>query len=355
LSDPGGAAVDAASLDKPLHQPPSDIRRARVLQDLDPSVGRGLEIGPLFSPVVSKDEADVCYVDVYPTPVLRDVYADNHGLPFEDFVDVDCALEQDGEIRSLSAATAAHGPFDWVVASHVIEHVPDVISWLADVADVLVDDGRLVLAVPDRRFCFDACRPATTVGEMLLAHHNGDTKPSVRAIFDHYSSAVSISASDAWSGMPGDVRRIHDLDYTRGQLRKSLEDGQYVDCHVWLFTPASFVEQLSVLAELGHLDFVVESMEATAVGDMEFHVTLRRLPRRLSGTARAARLATGFPPVPGDGHPSGPSAPSGPSPVGVPLAPGTQLMALSDREVRALSWKRTLGGAVWRVLRRRHS
>jgi SAM-dependent methyltransferase len=311
-----------------------------------------MEIGPLFSPVVSKDTADVCYVDVHPTPDLRAAYADNHGLPFDDFVEVDCALEQDGEIRSLAAATAAHGPFDWVVASHVIEHVPDVIAWLADIAELLVDDGRLVLAVPDRRFCFDACRPETTVGEMLLAHHQGDTRPSVRAIFDHYMGAVSVSASDAWRGTARDLKPIHGLEYTRSQLRRSLEDGEYVDCHAWLFTPASFVEQMRMLAEMDLHDLVIESMQVTAVDDMEFYVTMRRLPRRLSAAERDGRRAAGFPPV----ADRGPIATDGTwRPEDEALPPGTHRVVLSDRELRALSWKRAIGGGVRRTVLRRRS
>jgi SAM-dependent methyltransferase len=339
----GGVQLDTAATDGETR--PSGSRAAAVLRDLDPSVGRGLEIGPLFSPLVSKETADVRYVDVYLTPVLRAVYEDNHGLPFEDFVDVDCALEQDGEIRPLAVATAEYGPFDWVVASHVIEHVPDVIAWLADVADVLVDDGRLVLAVPDRRYCFDACRPETTVGEMLRANHDGETRPSIRAIFDHYTSAVSISAADAWRGHAQDLRPIHGLDYARAQLRRSLEDGQYVDCHVWLFTPVSFIDQMRLLAELDLLPFVIDSMAVTAVDDMEFHVTLRRLPRQLPAEERKARLADGFPPVTAD------ASVAAVTPSGAPAA-GTRLVLLSDREARIVHWKRALADGLRRALRR---
>jgi hypothetical protein len=186
---------------------------------------------------------------------------------------------------------------------------------------------------------------------MLLAHHQGDTRPSVRAIFDHYMGAVSISASDAWRGEALDLKPIHGLEYTRNQLRRSLEDSEYIDCHVWLFTPTSFVAQLRLLAEMGLHDFVIASMEATAVDDMEFYVTLRRLPRQLSATERDTSRGAGFPPVTeskpvatGNGSRSHEEE---------PLTPGTHRVVLSDRELRALSWKRAIGGVVRGALLRR--
>jgi SAM-dependent methyltransferase len=313
-------------------------RARRVFRDLDPTQGHGLEVGPLYSPLVDKGQADVHYVDVHLTPALRTSYADHPGLPLDDFVEVDVALIQDGRTRSLAEATAGLAPFDWVLASHVIEHVPDVIAWLADVADVLVDDGRLVLAVPDRRYCFDVRRPPTTVGEMLLAHHHHDLRPSVRAVFDHFTTAVAITSSEAWRHVvPENEKPIHGLAYARGQVEKSVRDGEYVDCHVWLFTPSSFVEQLSVLAEMDLLDFVVDSIEPTAVDDLEFYVTLRRLPRSLSAEERAQRRAAGFPEVL----------------AGTPALPsGIELVALTAREQRLLALKRRVGNGAKRVVRR---
>jgi hypothetical protein len=92
---------------------------------------------------------------------------------------------------------------------------------------------------------------------------------------------------------------------------------------------------------MGLHEFVVDSMEVTAENDMEFHTTLRRLPRGLSAPDRDVRRATGFPPVPEPGT------------AEEPLAPGTHLVVLSERELRVLGWKRALGGKVRRALTRR--
>lgn len=134
-------------------------RRERVGRTVDLTVGRGLEIGPLAAPVASRTVADVWYVDVQSTEELREHYRGDPAVVPEHLVAVDCALYSGGRLRSIAEATAEIGPFDWVVASHVIEHVPDAIAWLADLGEVLVDDGRVALVAPDRRFSFDARRP----------------------------------------------------------------------------------------------------------------------------------------------------------------------------------------------------
>ncbi|MBA3780525.1 MAG: methyltransferase domain-containing protein [Nocardioides sp.] len=78
--------------------------------------------------------------------------------------------------------TRPGGPYAWGIASHVIEHIPDLVGWLAQLADVVADDGVLVLAVPDKGYGFDAHRPLTTVGQILAAHEEGHTRPGVPSV-----------------------------------------------------------------------------------------------------------------------------------------------------------------------------
>ena len=134
-------------------------RRARIVGDADLRQGRCLEIGPLANPVVGAEVADVRYVDVVDRTGLVAHYAGNPA------VDPDAIPEQhfwltrpDGTVSTLAEAVAADAPYQHVVASHVIEHVPDMVGWLRDVAQVLTWDGALLLAVPDRRYCFDVHR-----------------------------------------------------------------------------------------------------------------------------------------------------------------------------------------------------
>jgi hypothetical protein len=268
------------------------IRTDRVLRHLDVSHGRGLEIGPLNDPFVHRSEADVRYVDVHPAELLRRNYADHTGFDAESIVEVDHWLISDeGHVRSLAEATAASAPFEWAVASHVIEHVPDLLAWLGDVAEVLVDGGLLSLVIPDRRYTFDVIRAPTSLGQVLQASHDRDVRPSVRAVFDSTHYARRVPPKDQWHA---DAVRtappVHPPLYVAEQLERARAGREYLDAHVWVWTPEELVGQLATLAEMGLIEFAIESVIPTPDNEIEFYVTLRRLARELSPQQREAEL-----------------------------------------------------------------
>jgi hypothetical protein len=69
--------------------------------------------------------------------------------------------------------------------------------------------------------------------------------------------------------------------------------GQYVDSHVWTFTPALFAEQMAELGQLDMCDFVVEKIVPTAENQLEFFAVLRRLPTGRPSEEIAALRASG--------------------------------------------------------------
>jgi SAM-dependent methyltransferase len=194
--------------------------------------------------------------------------------------DIDFVLHDGEHLRSIPDATAGAGPFQWVMASHVIEHVPDLIGWLDEVAQITADGGRLVLAVPDRRYCFDVHRPGTTVGQMLQAHELGETVPSIRAVYDSERGHVATDPREVWAGRPpGYEARSYTLEFVQEQVARA-RAGAYVDAHVWTFTPGTFVEQVIELRELGLSEWAVESWQPTLPNEVEFYAVLQRLPRQ---------------------------------------------------------------------------
>jgi hypothetical protein len=263
--------------------------RHRLEALVDLAAGTGLEIGPLAAPIVTSPPWDVRYVDVYDSAQLRERYGPDPNVLTEDIVDVHFTLSHEGRVRSLGEAAAPGAPYKWAVASHVGEHVPDLIGWLADLATLLDDDGRLFLMLPDRRFTFDAGRPPTTLGQMLEAFGRRDVVPSERAVFDFFRSAIpQLPPADLWAGASvAEVPTIHTVEQAAG-LRDAALRGEYVDCHVWVFSPAELLAQLSDLGELDLLDFTVEYLIPTPVNEFEFTVVLRRIPR---GASRSERMS----------------------------------------------------------------
>lgn len=264
---------------------PPDPRRSRFWSLQDFSQGHGLEIGPLHRPILLADEARVQYADVFDASHLREFYMSHKQVITEDIPEIDFVLLQDGVVRKLPEATAANAPYDWIIASHVIEHVPDLIDWLAQVAEITRDDGALVLAVPDRRFTFDLHRPFTSLGQILQAHELGDDRPSMRAVFDHFSSHVTVPAPHLWAGgrPPGYEARTYGVQHALKQVERR-RTGEYVDAHVWIFTPDSFLAQMAELRHLGESSWYVESIAPTVPNTLEFLVRMRRIPRAADAT-----------------------------------------------------------------------
>lgn len=342
-------------LDPPPHV---DARRQRLHAHVDLGSGVGLEIGPLESPTVTKPPWDVRYVDVLDTESLREHFRGDPNVSTDRIVDVDFALQCDGKLRSLAEAAAPAAPYQWAIASHVIEHVPDLVGWLADIASLVDDGAPLFLVVPDRHYTFDVARPPTTVGQILEAHSLGRTIPSERAVFDHYRSVVEISAAALWAGAsPADAPRTFTLEQA-AELRAQAQRGEYVDSHVWVFSPSEFVGQIADLGELDMVDFVIERVLPTMSGELEFNVVLRRLPReadaeRRTALRRAALEALDLEGIEGPhAQPAKTTGASDLEGIEAPHAQPAKTMGVSDLEARLIETKREVMRRL-RGLRRR--
>ena len=207
---------------------------------------------------------------------MRTAHADHAQYVAADFVPVDYVWRGGPLVDVVGDAR-----FDYAIASHVIEHVPDMIGWVRHVLDVLVADGQLVLAIPDKRYTFDAARPDTSVGRHLEIAFRSPQVPQVSQVFEHFAGAVAMGEAELrglWDGTlePSRIRRLHTDEEA---LRHSLggpRAGVYTDCHASVFTPRSFLHALSDLVRLGQLDVEVVGFFDTACYANEFMVMLRK-------------------------------------------------------------------------------
>lgn len=103
-------------------------RREKMLAAIDPSHGKGLEVGLLENPIGTREMGEVRYVDHASTEQLRAKNRDNPFVKVDRIVDVDYFWGD----SSLPEPVAAEAPFDYVVASRVVEHVPDLVGWLGE-------------------------------------------------------------------------------------------------------------------------------------------------------------------------------------------------------------------------------
>ncbi len=248
-----------------------DARRARVHESLPPD-GPFLEIGPLDTPMLDKARFQVFYLDYLPTAGLRSKYAADPAVDQDRIVEIDFI-----SAGNIPAAIPRSLRFNGIVASHVVEHVPDLVAWLAQAREVLAPGGILSLVVPDKRYTFDRARAVSTIGEVLGASIERRARPGPVQIVQFFSSVVRFDLASAWAGTlgPHDLHPIHTLEQAI-ELGQAASAGAYIDVHCWIHTPRSFLVILQALARLGLAPFSLASFHDSARHDIEFSAALRR-------------------------------------------------------------------------------
>lgn len=257
--------------------PPEDNqwqrRRDALLAAVDVSRAAGLEFGPLTAPLVGRHEGPVEYVDHASTADLRAKYANDANVDVSRLVDIDHVLEDGRLPRTLQGRE-----FDYIVAAHVFEHLPNPLGWLRECAGVLHRAGTVGLTIPDKRFTFDRLRPPTRLAEWIEADLEDRRRPSPRSVFDGGLLSVAMPPGATWHRppLPAEVtaQGIGRLDWVLGLARRAAAG--YFDIHCTIVTPRSCLLLLADAAELDLHPFQLALFRDTAVGAYEFHVQLRR-------------------------------------------------------------------------------
>jgi 2-polyprenyl-3-methyl-5-hydroxy-6-metoxy-1,4-benzoquinol methylase len=250
--------------------------RVEILMKPVPRNASIVEIGPLVSPIAGRRQGwNTKIIDVAPKAELMKVYPDLPGVETIDEVDF---IWHGGSLVE-AVPSEYHGTFDAFIASHVIEHQPDLLSFLDCAETLLRPAGMVILAVPDKRFCFDYFRPVTLTGD-VIAQRNSGRMHSSRAIFNYHAYTVLANLAMVWGQelLEGAAfSLVHTLEQAYSEFAKSEKHdsaSSYVDIHAWYFTPASFELMLLELARLGLTDWHIDRIHPT-VG-CEFFVWLRR-------------------------------------------------------------------------------
>jgi len=242
-------------------------RKDKILQHVDAS-GRGIEIGP-HNPIAPKKEGfNVAIIDTLTREGLRKKY-EAHAVDRERIEEVDYVWS--GQ-RYPELVPAPHD-FDWIIASHVIEHTPDLIAFLNDCAELLAPAGVLSLAIPDKRYCFDCLRPISGLGAVVDAHARRLTNHSPGIIAEFMLNAVAKNGAIAWEkDAPGDLKFLCTLGDVTAHLHEALATPSALDVHAWCFTPGSFRLLINDLNLLGLIGLREIGFHPTS--GSEFYVTL---------------------------------------------------------------------------------
>lgn len=182
----------------------------------------GTEIGAGASPVPGLDPAPI-YVDCFKSfgaaPNRADYYGHACRLPFHDHA------------------------LDYVVASHVLEHVANPVAALAEWYRVVQPGGIIYLVVPNRTATFDHTRELTPVDHLLNDFLAGTTACD-RTHIDEFATKVDWFrfAPDA----PPEEEAQQRSQYARG-LHETVDRGEDINIHFHTFEPSTLRTLLETL------------------------------------------------------------------------------------------------------------
>jgi len=228
-------------------------RKRKILKHINKN-GRGLEIAPSCNPIAPKREGyRVHIVDRLSREQLRENYK-NMASQLENTFSLSYQLRKIEQVdfiwtgESYCELTGRRKFYDWIIASHQIEHASDLIGFLNGCAEIMKDDAVISLVIADKRFCSDPLRPVSGTSDIIDARLGKGMAHSLE------SGAKCYLCTDRPEGI------------TKAGA------GQSLDVHSWCFTPHSFRLVIHDLFCSGLIPFREVEFFPTEGG--EFFITL---------------------------------------------------------------------------------
>jgi SAM-dependent methyltransferase len=171
----------------------SDLAKRRL-------AGAGLEIGALHQPLeVDPTRCAMRYADRLTRQQALEIFPEL--APFaERIVEPDLMVDvATGDLGELGGSGV-----DFIVANDVIEHLPNPIKFIRDLANVVDPGGLIFLSVPDRDYTFDVARELTA-----LDHLWGDYQGGIIDVDDDHIRDFLLHTS--LPALPVDPSELRDL------------------------------------------------------------------------------------------------------------------------------------------------
>jgi SAM-dependent methyltransferase len=145
--------------------------------------GSGIEVGPGHNPfVLPIPGASVQYVDRWNPSENAELFpeVDPEAFPKPDII---ANLDED-RLEALADQSQ-----DFVICSHVLEHLADPLGLLADMYRVLRPGGLALILLPDRHRTSDRLRAPTALSHLVADHEAGVTRVDDAHIEEFLSTA----------------------------------------------------------------------------------------------------------------------------------------------------------------------
>ena len=249
------------------------MSQRKALFKLEPNK-RILEIGPLDSPMLKKAKADVYYADIFCTQSLKDRYRHDAAVDVDSICEVDFVIH--GSYRETFQNVEG---FDYIISSHVLEHVPRLIEHFQDIIHVLNPGGRMCILLPDCRYCFDHFRNPTSFSEIYYIHTQR-LPFAPWQILDSSNMYVPLNDPQVFATH----KRLFHLLAQRNPFARAKEKferalaGEHSTGHYSAFTPASFLLLLHEMTRAGVFPYTLADFFPTPKYNFTFGAVLEACP-----------------------------------------------------------------------------
>jgi SAM-dependent methyltransferase len=219
-------------------------------------LGQGLELGPGHHPFpLPFGGATVRYVDRWEPTENRALFpelGEEASFPEPDVV---ANLDTD-RLTSIPS-----GSQDFVIASHVLEHLAEPLGQIEEIHRVLRDGGTLLILLPDRRHTFDLHRPPTSLDHLIAEY-----RQQVTTVDDEHLEEF-MRNTDAWSP-----------DWSDAERREAMETHRRRSIHVHCWSESEFLPVLEhSMTVMGMRWELLDTLFVDEVpGSLEFGVVLRK-------------------------------------------------------------------------------
>lgn len=257
-----------------MERPISKIEFFNMVKNIGPI----LEIGPYASPIYRRPEWNVKYADIFTAEQIKEqCIACN-----KDYTEIPNCIDILVDVNAQPTLTADI-KFTTIFSSHNIEHHPDLINHLKEVADIAEAGANFYIAIPDKRYCLDHWHNETTVADVLIAHIEKRKKHNISTYLNNilFTTPHNTDESIHWIGDHGPNLKLPKInDEYINKIKHGVDlvssHHTYVDQHCWYFTPQTFEHIFTLLEKLNYSDWHLTKVYNTRPGSHEFYAVLTK-------------------------------------------------------------------------------
>lgn len=226
-----------------------------------------LEIGPLQTPLFRKNQANIYYADIRDTDSIKERFKGDDKVNNNEVIPIDFVIKESYK------KTLGDIKFDYIISNNVLEHIPNPISFLLDLSEVLNEKGKVGFLIPDKNYSIDFYRENSSFVDLFDMYYKGEHRNTPRQALDFYLNHVNENnprkfwANEKISYPNPDFIEVFNY-YNK------FNENDIFDEHYWAFTDVSFLRIIENLIKFKLIPFKVHKFFPTAYNDNVFGIIL---------------------------------------------------------------------------------